>query len=222
MVFKKLVIVDCKGHLMGRLASVVAKQLLLGQKIVLVRCEDLNISGSFGRNCFKFTAYLNKRTNSNPRKGPFHFRAPSRIMWKAVRGMVPHKLYKGAAAMARLKVFEGIPRPYDKMKRMVVPVACRGNNLTPGRRYTLLGRMSSKFGWQHRDLIERLEEKRKTLSRARYLKRAAKEKIKRKAMKNLEDPYAESKFNRALFNKDVGYKTTEMKKINLELAKYGY
>ena len=43
------VVVDGKGHLLGRLASVVAKQLLNGQKVVVVRCEALNISGEFFR-----------------------------------------------------------------------------------------------------------------------------------------------------------------------------
>lgn len=43
------IVVDGKGHLLGRLASIVAKQLLNGQKIVVVRCEDLNISGQFFR-----------------------------------------------------------------------------------------------------------------------------------------------------------------------------
>lgn len=44
------VVIDGKGHLLGRLASIVAKQLLNGQKVVVVRCEDLNISGEFFRN----------------------------------------------------------------------------------------------------------------------------------------------------------------------------
>jgi large subunit ribosomal protein L13Ae len=48
--FQKVVIVDGKGHLMGRLASVVAKELLSGQKVVVVRCEKLNVSGSLYRN----------------------------------------------------------------------------------------------------------------------------------------------------------------------------
>lgn len=43
------IIIDGKGHLLGRLASIVAKQLLNGQKIVVVRCEALNISGEFFR-----------------------------------------------------------------------------------------------------------------------------------------------------------------------------
>ena len=44
--FEKEVIVDCRGHLVGRLASVIAKELLNGQRVVLVRTEELNISGS--------------------------------------------------------------------------------------------------------------------------------------------------------------------------------
>lgn len=48
---------DGKGHLLGRLASTVAKQLLNGQKVVVVRCEQLNISGEFFRA---------KRTSTNP------------------------------------------------------------------------------------------------------------------------------------------------------------
>lgn len=41
-----VVIIDGKGHLLGRLASIVAKQLLQGKKIVVVRSEQILISGS--------------------------------------------------------------------------------------------------------------------------------------------------------------------------------
>ncbi|KAI9905794.1 hypothetical protein PsorP6_013986 [Peronosclerospora sorghi] len=46
MVFEKPIVVDCRGHLLGRLASLVAKELLQGQHVVAVRCEQLEISGS--------------------------------------------------------------------------------------------------------------------------------------------------------------------------------
>jgi hypothetical protein len=39
--------------------------------------------------------------------------------------MIPHKTKRGANALARLKVFEGVPTPYDKIKRMVVPDALK-------------------------------------------------------------------------------------------------
>mgnify|MGYP001804696254 CR=1 FL=1 len=44
-----LVVIDAKAHMLGRLASLVAKQLLNGQKVVVVRCEDLVLSGGFVR-----------------------------------------------------------------------------------------------------------------------------------------------------------------------------
>jgi large subunit ribosomal protein L13Ae len=46
----QVVVIDGKGHLAGRLASVISKQLLNGQKVVVVRCEEINITGSFFRN----------------------------------------------------------------------------------------------------------------------------------------------------------------------------
>lgn len=38
------------------------------------------------RNKVKYLSYLRKRCNVNPARGPFHFRAPSRIFYKAIRG----------------------------------------------------------------------------------------------------------------------------------------
>ena len=117
--FEKVVVIDCKNHLLGRLASIIAKELLCGQRVVCVRCEDINISGSFYRNKLKYLDKLRKRTNTNPAHGPYHMRSPSKIMYRCIRGMIPHKTHRGKCAMERLKCFEGIPAPYSKMKRMV-------------------------------------------------------------------------------------------------------
>lgn len=47
-------------------------------------------------------------------------------MWSyVIDRMIPHKTKRGAAALARLKVFEGVPPPYDKVKRMVIPDALK-------------------------------------------------------------------------------------------------
>uniref|UniRef100_A0A8C9IWY0 Large ribosomal subunit protein uL13 n=1 Tax=Piliocolobus tephrosceles TaxID=591936 RepID=A0A8C9IWY0_9PRIM len=111
----QVLVLDGRGHLLGRLAAIVAKQVLLGRKVVVVRCEGINISGNFYRNKLKYLAFLRKRMNTNPSRGPYHFRAPSRIFWRTVRGMLPHKTKRGQAALDRLKVFDGIPPPYDKV-----------------------------------------------------------------------------------------------------------
>jgi len=159
--FEKVTVIDCRNHLLGRLASIIAKEILCGQRVVCVRCEDINISGSFYRNKLKFLDKLRKCTNTNPAHGPFHFRAPGRIFYRVIRGMVPHKTHRGKCAMERLKCFEGIPAPYDKMKRMVVPDAFRVTRLKVGRRFCVLGRISSEIGWKQKDVVERLEAKRK-------------------------------------------------------------
>lgn len=108
------------------------------------------------RRTVKYHAYLRKMTRFNPtRGGPFHFRAPSRILYKAIRGMMPHKTARGAAALERLKVFEGVPPPYDKKKRVVVPQALRVLRLRPGRKYCTVGRLSHEVGWKYQDVVSR-------------------------------------------------------------------
>merc|ERR1712000_717057 len=95
------VVIDGKGHLLGRLASIVAKQLLNGQKVVVVRCELINASGSFFRAKLRYHEFLNKRHLVNPKKsGPFHHRAPSRIFHRTVRGKVPAQKANTAALKA--------------------------------------------------------------------------------------------------------------------------
>ena len=69
--------------------------------------------------------------------------------------MIPHKTARGAAAMERLKVFEGVPPPYDKKKRMVVPQALRVLRLKPGRKYCTVGRLSHEVGWKYKDVVAR-------------------------------------------------------------------
>lgn len=149
----KRVVVDARHHMLGRLASIVAKELLNGQSVVVVRCEEICISGGLVRQKMKYMRFLRKRMNTKPSHGPIHFRAPSKIFWRTVRGMIPHKTKRGAAALARLKVYEGIPPPYDKKKRMVVPDALKVLRLQKGHKYCLLGKLSSEVGWNYYDTI---------------------------------------------------------------------
>lgn len=158
---RKEALIDGRGHLLGRLASVVAKTLLNGDNVSVVRAEEINISGPFFRNKIRYMSFLKKRCLVNPKRGPIHFRAPSKIFWRTVRGMLPHKTKRGAAALARLKVCEGIPPTYQKKKRMVVPTALRVLRLAPGRKYTVLKDLSHEYGWKYKDVVERLEAKRK-------------------------------------------------------------
>ena len=182
---EKPIIVDCRGHILGRLAATVAKELLSGQKIVAVRTEELIKTGSFFRNKLRYLAFMSKKCVTNPRKGPFHLRSPSKMFWRAVRGMLPHKTPRGMHALRRLKVFEGVPTPYDKMKRKVVPHALAVTSLKPNRKVTRLGRLSHEMGWRHQDIVAQLEAKRKVRSAAYFQIKKSKAVLKNNAKKNL-------------------------------------
>jgi large subunit ribosomal protein L13Ae len=186
MGFEKVVLIDGADHLMGRLASVIAKQILSGQRIIVVRCDQICISGNFYRNKLKVLDYLRKRMNTKPSRGPYHFRAPSKCLFKVVRGMIPHKTKRGMEALNRLKVFDGIPTPYDKQKRMVVPSALRVLKLKPGRKYCKIGRLSHETGWKYKPVIDALEEKRKAKDKVYYAAKMKALRLKRQAEKQLD------------------------------------
>merc|ERR1712196_302792 len=76
-------------------------------------------------NALKYADFKRKRLATKHSKGHMHWRSPSKLLWRCVRGMVPHKTTRGALAMDRLKTFEGIPSPYDEKKRVVIPSALK-------------------------------------------------------------------------------------------------
>lgn len=101
--------------------------------------------------------------------------------------MMPHKTVRGQVALGRLAVrvsflqiyillfqtFEGIPEPYDKMKRMVVPDALKVIRMRADRNYTVLGQLSTEVGWGYAPLIEKLEAQRKIKEQAYYAEKKA-------------------------------------------------
>ena len=55
--------------------------------------------------------------------------------------MLSHKTPRGAAALGRLKVFDGCPAPYDTKKKQVVTDALRVVRLKNHRAYCKLGEL---------------------------------------------------------------------------------
>ena len=182
--FEKEIIIDGKGHILGRLAAKIAKELLSGQKIIVVRAEQLVLSGSLFRRKLDYEAWRRIKHQTNPkRNGPWHYKAPARLFWRAVRGMLPRKTKRGAAALERLKVFEGVPFPYSNRKRKVVPSALRVIRLASDRKSCLLGELSEQIGWNHGKLVKKLEEKREGRA-SEYFK--AKTKLQKEIQKGVD------------------------------------
>lgn len=95
--------------------------------------------------------------------------------------MVPYKTRRGKLALQRLKVFEGIPPPYDKQKRVCVPLAMKILCLRSDRKYCQVGRVAHEVGWQYKDVVSTLETKRKIKARLHYTHKQRLEKIRLRA-----------------------------------------
>jgi large subunit ribosomal protein L13Ae len=65
----KRIVVDARHHMLGRLSSIIAQELLNGPKM-------------------KYLRFLRKRMNTKPSHGPIHFRSPAKILWRTIRGYV--------------------------------------------------------------------------------------------------------------------------------------
>ena len=182
---KNLFIIDGKGHLMGRLASICAKYLLNGNKIVIINCESIEISGKPIKKKFEYLSLFKKKTTTNPKRGPFHFKSPSQIVWKSIRGMLPHKTKRGTNALNNLKVYESEPSSYFKTKKLIIPIALRIMKLKPGRIFSKLGQVADEIGWKKKNLIERLNDSKKKKSKFYYKEKV--KKIKNKIINSIQN-----------------------------------
>lgn len=197
---RKLIVVDAKGHLLGRMASYVSKQLELGQKVVIVRCESTLIGGKHYRNKLNFMDFLHKRCNTKPSHGPHHQKSPAQIVFRTIRGMIPHKTARGKAALGRLKCFDGCPLSMNAKKKMVIPDALKACKLAPRARYSVLGNVAKECGWIKSELLSEIETKRIARNHEWYVKRVENIKKRKAAIKN----------------------NAEVQKVDKELEKYGY
>merc|ERR1712187_43353 len=174
--FKKNVVIDAQDHLAGRLCATVAKELLRGNNVTVVRCEGILITGNYYRNKLIMLEKMHHRTATNPKDGPFHHRAPSMMIKRMIRGMLPNKTGRGQAAHKRLQCFDGCPPPFGTQKKFKITAALKEIRSLPGRKVASLGRLCHEVGWQYRDVVGRLEAKRIANAQEWYNKKQAKAK----------------------------------------------
>ena len=111
-------IIDGKGAVLGRLSSFVAKELLKGEEINIVNCEQIIITGNKKRIQEDFEE---KRTKvGSGQKGPKVSRLSEKIVKKAIRGMLPnHRKGRGKEAFKRVKCYVGIPKEFVGSKKIL-------------------------------------------------------------------------------------------------------
>lgn len=112
-------IINGKNAILGRLAAVVAKRLLEGDKIEIVNAEQVIVTGDPKS---ILNHYKAKRRRGSPHHGPFFPCSPDKILRRTIRGMLPYKKPKGRKALARLKVHNNIPKDLKNEKFETVAV----------------------------------------------------------------------------------------------------
>lgn len=150
-------VIDGTDHVVGKLAAFVAKKALEGWTIHVVCSESTVFTGPMHRHVAKYKSYLNKRNVVNPARGAFHYKEPSKYFRKVFRNMACRRTVRGKEAANRIFVYEGIPKQFENVERMVVPKAHRKLTTDPDRKYIYLGALLSQFGWQYAGLCDQLK-----------------------------------------------------------------
>ena len=139
--FEGWTVIDATGLILGRMASVVAKRLLMGEHIAIVNAEKAVISG---KRKAVIRRYKERLQIGHYRKGPYWPRRPDRIVWRTIRGMLPRYKEKGKKALRRLKVFIGVPEELKDVEVQTIPEARADKLRCP---YITVGELAREIGW---------------------------------------------------------------------------
>lgn len=106
-------VIDGSDHIMGRLATHVAKSLLSGEEIVIVNAEKIVITGRKEQILQDYKERRDRGVKGKNRRGPYYPRMPDRMLKRSIRGMLPYQEPRGRTAYRKLKVYIGVPRGMD-------------------------------------------------------------------------------------------------------------
>lgn len=99
-------IIDGKDLVLGRMGSVIAKRLLMGEDIKIINCKDVVI---LGKKKYLIDRYKSKLTNKVVKQGPYYSRSPADMVRRSLRNMLPYKNQRGIDAYKRLKCYNSTP-----------------------------------------------------------------------------------------------------------------
>ncbi|MGB9622913.1 MAG: 50S ribosomal protein L13 [Candidatus Bathyarchaeia archaeon] len=135
-------VIDGSGLILGRMASIVAKRLLQGETIDIVNSEAIVVSGRRDKIIEDAKEFLNVK---GPRWGPIHYRKPSMMVKKTIRGMLPYKSSHGREAYKRLKVHLGVPPEFINVSKETIDEA-KAERLGGG--YVTIKKIAESIGWR--------------------------------------------------------------------------
>jgi large subunit ribosomal protein L13 len=141
--------IDGSDHILGRLSSWIAKNVLSGEKVVVVNAQDLLVTGNRRKLIMDYQQLRARATHTNPKRGPFFPRFPDRILRRTVRGMLPWKTTRGREAFRRISAYIDVPDELKGIEFQRVPEA-QGKSL---KKYITVGELSKNIGWTHEERV---------------------------------------------------------------------
>ncbi|RNJ75158.1 MAG: 50S ribosomal protein L13 [Nitrosopumilus sp. H8] len=139
------IVVDATGHIAGRLSSHVAKLLLQGNRVSIINCEKIMLSGTRSNIIKEYRDFLKINSIIHPKHGPVHYRRPDTMITKMIRGMLPYgKKPSGVAAHKRLRAYIGSPRELKPLEKIQFEKAKIARSASE---YTTMGELGSVIGW---------------------------------------------------------------------------
>jgi len=142
------VVIDGTDMILGRLASKVAKLLLMGFRVHVVNVEKVVVSGDPTRVVLWYKKLFGVKTWHNPyRTGIRRPRNPVHLFRDTVYGMLPTDKPRGRAALHRLKAWIGFPE-HLRSKPMVPREWLMDAHVSRlGRKYVRLEEIARNMGW---------------------------------------------------------------------------
>ena len=117
----KPIVVDGTNLIAGRVCSNVAKLLRRGNRVSIVNCEKIMISGKKASIIGEYEDFLKIHSIIHPQHGPFHPRRPDTIIKRMIRGMLPKEKPSKKTDLAvpkEVKGFEKIQFENSKITRL--------------------------------------------------------------------------------------------------------
>lgn len=105
-----MLVVDAKNMIFGRLASQIAKKLLLGEEVHVINVEQFIIRGNPQQISEKYLTKRGIRHKGTPERSPTWPKLPHLLVKRMMRGMLPRKTLRGKEALKRLRVYTGNPK----------------------------------------------------------------------------------------------------------------
>ncbi len=135
-------IYNAQDTILGRLATTVAKDVMLGEEVHILNCEKAIISGR------KVATVDNERTRrarkGYPLKSAKFSRLPDRYVRRTIRGMLPWKFARGKQAFDRINCHIGIP--VGLKDKPTISLLKESKTKLPTLKYITVGEVCTQLG----------------------------------------------------------------------------